>query len=440
MRPYREGLRRAALTPYDALVAHRRGCVVGAPDVTWAMRVMAKLLTVLLFAFLLPGAAYAAQGPDERVVSALTAAREALARDGAVDVGELSKAIRAAVIEAERIEKKGDYRGALDRLRQLEKYGPLMELPSYDVHTLSAWLHSRLGDSKSAGAHTARADAMRELLQRRLGSGQTPDDPKQVVMVNDISEWARMQLARVAEVRSYPHKGRELMEVSYSGPETGNQRRIAYFELARPARAAIRAQSRLYDPLPLAELRPDDRKRVEEARQKRNRFLEDTSFPYLELVGKLGEVMKAAIALEAQGRSADALAKLKEIEAMRPIEEIPMTQVVSLYSLLVGKTGNTEKQRELRALIFGINQAIAHSGDALTPETAIEVIAIEEEYAWLRDRGLTRVRQRLLDTPAGKFDVLTAKDAAGNERDYYFNVSRMFARTAQSLRQTATKP
>jgi len=37
-----------------------------------------------------------------------------------------------------------------------------------------------------------------------------------------------------------------------------------------------------------------------------------------------------------------------------------MTDLLSLYSAINGKLGNTRKQMELRTMIFGVNQAIAH--------------------------------------------------------------------------------
>ena len=398
---------------------------------------MKILLLAIVFALSLSQAGFAqsAPAPDEQLISAFVSTREALAADSKVDINEMSKVIRGAISEAESLERRGDYRAALERLKALEQYRPLLELPSYDVQMLAAWLNSKLGDSSSAGAHQRRAEAMRELLSHRLGTGETPDDPKRVLMVNDMTEWVRMQLARVNDVKSYPYQGRELMEVTYTGPETGNKPKIAYFELDRRVRAARGQRNRLFDPIPIAEMRPEDRSKLELARQKRQKFLEDDSFPYLELIGKIGELTKSAYALDARGQSAEALAKLKEVEAIRPIEDIPMTELVALYSLLNGKTGNNQKQRELRALLFGINQAIAHSGDALTPERAIEVIAVEEEYTWLRDKALTRVKQRIQEGPRGKLDVLTARDAGGNERDYYFDIARMFQKSARSLRQ-----
>ncbi len=76
----------------------------------------------------------------------------------------------------------------------------------------------------------------------------------------------------------------------------------------------------------------------------------------------------------------------------------------------------------------------------MSPETAVHVIATSEEYAWLRDRKLTMVRQRLEHGSNATFDVLTAKDAEGTERDFYFNITRMFGKYGQGSAPAQGKP
>ena len=195
---------------------------------------------------------------------------------------------------------------------------------------------------------------------------------------------------------------------------------------------------RLYDPIPLDKMGPPQLLYLGLAKQKRERFLSDT-FAYLELVAKSREVIGKAIALDRQGKESEALAALAEIEIIRPVEDIPLVDLISVYSVLNGKTGNTQKQLALRGLIFGIVQAIAHSGDGLSPETAVHVIATLEEYGWLRDKKLTLVKQHLLERGNEKFDVLTAKDFNGLEKDFYFNITRMYDKYTQGLVPAASR-
>lgn len=375
----------------------------------------------------------------EELIATYLVFRENSVQQGRIDVAEMSKAIRQAITEGERLEREGKYDEALSKLLELERFGPLAELPSVDVQMLSSWLYTKLGNADAAIVHKERMDAMRELLKNRIGKGDSPADPIRALMVNDITEWVRMQLARLVGVKGMPVQGKEILAVTYSGPSTAGQPRVAYFEIDRRVQTKANQQIRLYDPIPLAQMRPTDRAHFELATQKRERFLAD-SFAYLELVGKVREVIKKAAELDMQGKTTEALAALAEIEAIRPIEDIPTPGLIAVYSALNGKAGNVQKQIALRELLFGINQVIAHSGDGLSPETAIHVIATFEEYDWLRDRKLAVVRQRLMDGANGKFDVLTARDLGGGEKEFYFNITRMFAKYGQGLTPASSKP
>lgn len=150
------------------------------------------------------------------------------------------------------------------------------------------------------------------------------------------------------------------------------------------------------------------------------------------------DAVQAASSWNQLGKPEQALRAFEELGKLRAIEEIPLPRLIASYSALNGKLGNYDKQMALRGLLFGINQVIAHSGDGLSPETAVHVIAIEEEYGWLLDRGLTRQSQSIVDNAIGKFDLLVATDSSGTSNNYYFNITSMYARNAAGL-NAATK-
>jgi hypothetical protein len=381
---------------------------------------------VLLFFIGLCNALLPAHAADETLVAAFLAKRQALVAEDRIDMGELSRAIRAAIEQGEQLERETQYGPALERLKQLNKYGTLSELPSFDVQMLSSWLYMKTGDSNLASAHRARAEAMRDILLHRIGSGRSPDDPVRAVMVSDIIEWARTQLAAISSLKSYPYNGHELMAVTYAGPTTGKQPAVAYFEIDPRVQAQFNRQQSLYAPIPLEQMRPEDRALFEQAKAKREAFLNDKTIPYLELLDKIRTSIAKASQLDSQGKPELALAALKDIETIRPIEDTPLPGLVGTYSFLQGKTGNRDKQHALRGLLFGINQVMAHSGDGLSPDTAVHVIATDEEYNWLADKRLSKVSQKILDTPSGKYDVINARNAAGEVRSYYFNITRLF--------------
>lgn len=86
----------------------------------------------------------------------------------------------------------------------------------------------------------------------------------------------------------------------------------------------------------------------------------------------------------------------------------------------------------MTTLAAGIHQTIVQSGDGRSPATAVEVIATIEEYEWLARRQLTPVRQAVHDIGPRKFDVLTAKNTEGVETDYYFDITRLYAKYSPS--------
>lgn len=380
-----------------------------------------------------------ATSADEALISSFLTKRQSLVADTRINLAEMSKAIRSAVAEGERLERDGKYQLALDRLGELQRFSPMLDIPSFDVHMLSSWLYTKTGNTTMASAHRARADAMREVITNWIGTGQSPETPARVVMVSEIAEWARMRLAVISGVKSQTHDGHELMVVTYSGPTTENKPSISYFELDPRVQARANASVNLFSPIPIEQMKPEHRVLFEQAKEKREDFLNDSQIPYLELIGKVKEVLAKVARLDTQGKSEEAMSVLKDIESIRPIENIPIPSLIGVYSALNGKLGNTKKQGELRGFLFGINQAIAHSGDALTPQTAVQVIAIMEEYSWLADMRLTVKKQRLVDMPFGKFDVLTARNGAGEERDYYFDITRMYAKYSQAVGEKNAK-
>lgn len=392
------------------------------------MRRFAGIVAVVAIVAVGSGGARADDATSE--VQAALARRSALAQGGSVNLREMSAAIRAAVTEAERLERVGNYPAALEHLRSLETYGTLADLPSLEVQTLAAWLLMKQGDPTTAALHRARADALRQVLTRQVGAG-TPEDPLKLVLASEIGEWARASLVRLTEVKEQPQPGREMVVASYVGPTTHFQPKTLYAEMA-PQRPAPVVDN-VFTPVPPD--RQDDRylALLHDAQARRQRFLEDHGFSFLALQAGLQAAMTDALALAQAGKADDALERLRKLEKIRPLEEIPTPELIALYSMLCGKADEPETQARLRGLLFGINQAIGHSGDGAGTDTAVQVILVAEEYHWLRERRLKAGRQRLLQTPAGTFDVITARDAVGIEREYYFNVTGLFARTADSF-------
>ena len=366
---------------------------------------------------------------DEAQLQTLAARREALLKDGKINVPELSQAIRAAVNEAEKLAQTGDFAGADARLRELSKYGPIEEIPSFDLLMLESFLALKRNDAAAQASLRTKADAMRELLWNRSGSG-TQTDPVRVVMVNEITEWVRSRLGKIIESKPVMVEGKSLQALTYSGPDSANQPRQVFFAIDPRYMAQMNTPS-LFTAIP--QMSPQMQLLTATAKEKRNRFLDDMSFPFMTLQQRVRDKIKQANELATAGKPAEGVAALREIETIRPIEEIPSPTLLLTYSSLLGRSGDSVRQTPIRDEAFGVIQAIAASGDGLSPETSIEVIFVEEEYAWLRDKRLTFLRQSLVRTPQRIMDVMHTKDAQGIERDYYFDITRMAKKEKQSL-------
>jgi hypothetical protein len=364
----------------------------------------------------------------EQLVATLLAQREALIASTQIDVSELSKQIRQSLSEAEALGREAKYLPALNRLMALEKFVPLNDLPSADVHLLAASLCGKMKDKTRAAAHHLIASAMGDILLKRIGTGSTVEDPVRVATVNEITEWANIQQLIVTSVKPEKHEKRALFSVTFDGKSEADKTRQAWFEIDPRTQAKINAAISIYTPIPLSEMTEEHMAILEHARALRERFLGDAELPYAQLIGAVKNAIAKASQLDAQGQTPAAIAVLQELATLRAPEEIPLASLIDAYSFLCSKVGDAAKRQELRRLLFGIHQAIAHSGDGLSPETAVHVIAIEEEYAWLNDKRLKRQAQRVVDNALGKFDVISTLNESGEARDYYFNITRMYAR------------
>lgn len=75
-----------------------------------------------------------------------------------------------------------------------------------------------------------------------------------------------------------------------------------------------------------------------------------------------------------------------------------------------------------------ILDSVAASGDGRSPETAFDVIHVDEEYELLRDFELSVDRQSLVEHDGHKYDVMECHDDTGEKIRVYFNIDRFFGR------------
>jgi tetratricopeptide (TPR) repeat protein len=363
------------------------------------------------------------------IVDQLQTQRQAFAQDNNVDLQQLSHDIQVAVHDANALDQAGKDTDALARLQTLNKYAPLTQFPSVDVQILCANIYSKLSQASDAAACHDRAVAMADILHRQSGSGSTPDDPVHVITIEEIGEWTRSQSATISNVRGYPHNGMTLQAITYASPATGGNATIAYFQFAPRLNTSIsNTVHDVFAPLPVSAKDGAYQTALTQAHDARAKFMNDLSFNYLELIQLCNTTQRDAMQLAQQGDYKGALAKLHEVDRIRPIQDIPIFAVISNYSFLLGKSGDVDGQANARLFLFGITQDIAHSGDGVSKESAVHVIATSEEYSWLAAKKLRMTKQALIQDGDRRYDQIDAVDANGATHSYYFEVSQVFAR------------
>jgi hypothetical protein len=410
--------------------------LIGSKRLTRCLRTLAsekrmRKMGWLVSLFLLAGSANAVAEAPAPTIEQLQMQRQAFAQDNTVDLRQLSQDTQVAIRDSAALDRAGKDAEAIDRLQSLGKYAPLSQFPSFDVQTLCETIYTKLSRASDASGCRERAAAMADILRNRSGTGASPDDPVRVITINEIAEWARSQAARISDVRAYPFHDSNLQAITYTGPGTDGKTAIAYFQLTPRLDASIKkSTSDVFAPLPVS---PADGKyqiALTRAHEERIKFLNDASFNYLALIKLCDDSLREAMKLAQQGDFNGALLKLSEVERMRPIEQIPIFSFISTYSFLLGKSGNVDKQSNVRLYLFGITQDIAHSGNGLTPESAVHVIATSEEYAWLGAKKLRVTKQHLITQGERRYDAIDSVDATGGMHTYYFDVSQLYAREA----------
>lgn len=363
------------------------------------------------------------------IVEQFQSQRQAFAQNSGIDLRVLSQDIQSSVRDSYALDQAGNDHEAIARLQTLQKYVPLEQFPSLDVQLLCERIYTKLSrPADAAGCHD-RASAMAELLQRETGSGATPDDPVRVITIDEIGQWMRSRGAKIDHVSPYVYREQNLQAVTYSSAASAGVSAVAYFRFTpRLQEVFNHLTDDVFAPVTVSASNGTYQAAITQAHEQRVKFLNDTGFNYLALIQLCTVSTREALKLAQQGDFSAALAKLGEVGRVRPIEDIPIFDFISAYSFLLGKAGKTDEHNKARLYLFGITQDIARSGNGLTPESAVHVVAISEEYAWIHAKKMRVTRQSLIQKDDRRYDLLEAEGADNSKQTYYFEVSQLFAR------------
>ena len=103
-----------------------------------------------------------------------------------------------------------------------------------------------------------------------------------------------------------------------------------------------------------------------------------------------------------------------------------------IFSEVYGKLGDTQKQKFHEDVFFGLVDSIIKSGDGKSPETAMTVIDVREEYDVLDVLGFEQDSQSLVEKDGKRYDLIVAKNPeTGETREFYFNVDLFYDKSSE---------
>ncbi len=96
--------------------------------------------------------------------------------------------------------------------------------------------------------------------------------------------------------------------------------------------------------------------------------------------------------------------------------------------LIYDSRGDQTKAEFHRAVVQGLMKSFADSGDGMSEDTAMVVVAVAEEYAYLGLKGYQVARQGLSPSKSGPVDVMAVTTADNQRATIYFNMRRVYAK------------
>jgi hypothetical protein len=98
-----------------------------------------------------------------------------------------------------------------------------------------------------------------------------------------------------------------------------------------------------------------------------------------------------------------------------------------IFARVYERLNNSEKQKFHDEVFFQLVRSVIESGDGKTPETAMTVISIEEEYTVLDVLGFEQEFQELVNKNGKWFDHLQARNhKTGESRDFWFDINLFY--------------
>lgn len=340
------------------------------------------------------------------------ASREVLGRSLGLQQEDLSKTLQDSKLAATKELQQGDAAAAREALAPLGRFWPVDEFPSVEVQALLRAIALQQGRADDASAHatiSARLQAAHLVSYMQAA-------PEGVGMWNryEILEWVRTNHVQLSDIRSgQGQDGKSVLTATLKDSKGVSRQQLFQLHYAPAPR---------YFAIPEAQLEPQQRDSINAARELRESFFKNSELSYLKLRGAMNDAMKAATPLLRQGKRAEALAQLEQVQAQHPVDLIPSTAWLAMVEQSLAH--DTVRRAALQQRRFGLEQLMARSGDGRSPESAVEVTFVHDEYDWLMDQQMRSPQQSLLHKDGKTYDSFEVQTPRGTAV-IHFDVTRM---------------
>ncbi len=93
----------------------------------------------------------------------------------------------------------------------------------------------------------------------------------------------------------------------------------------------------------------------------------------------------------------------------------------------------SKKTKYYAWVVSSMLKSVDSSGDGMSPETAVPVVSVAEEYFWLHFKKVTLIQQALVYSNHHSMDAMTVRDDTGKEFTYYFIIDGMLQSMSRKI-------
>lgn len=116
----------------------------------------------------------------------------------------------------------------------------------------------------------------------------------------------------------------------------------------------------------------------------------------------------------------------QELKVAQELLDVDFTNISAHYAIVSNPSTDTTVKEFHKQIIMAILNSIRNSGKGTSPQNAMYVINIGEEYDFILLGGLKPTGQALVEENGRQYDLMKAVDEEGRNYQFYFDVTDFF--------------